>query len=224
MDLARELVLRVDKQATVRNWKGALLEMGGSVTWEFEGFVATAFLHGVSAQSSVWPTKRAAERDAAEAVLCEMDLSSDADRGKYKLARAKEAMAKAAVFATAELDAEWLKAGHDMLFEQLTVSAASVRGTEDAEWFLRGMRKRGSAFSRIMSSPVALSAHVLNVHAWGAKFGDEESCMALMVVTMRSGLTQWFVCPPQTSMTKARESVSLLAICGMGLVEFAGEC
>jgi len=226
----RCLVRLLLQPGRVENWKGLLLEAGGSVVCAAgnAGFVATASLpDGHTARSGEWPSKRGAEQAAAEEVLRAAGLDSAASRREAAAERTREAWA-AHLKSGVQVQADWLLS-HPLAFQAITMPVAALRAASEGtqaqrlKWFIRGMEKgSASAFQRMLGAPSCLSS-VLAVHAWGAATGEgeETSALALMSVTLNDG-QRWFASPgAQRSITQAREQVSKCAAVELCLIETA---
>lgn len=208
------------------NWKGALLEMNGSVTGfpceNASGFYAKAKLKGHISTSECFDSKKVAEQAASRQVLFQSGLGTPPERAALKLEQAKQAMALAARIAEAEVPATWLQAGHNLVFEELGVTEASTKGPKGAEWFVRHASKLNYSFNALMLSPVALPEHVESTYAWGATIGNNrEAHVAVALVTLKNEQGRWFVSQTQPTMTKARNNVAARALHDLGLVERA---
>ena len=203
------------------NWKGTLLEMGGKVeSFPLQGgFYAEGELNGHYTKSEVFSSKKASEQACSRQVLVKSGLSLPNERVAWKQKQARDAMEASARIAEAVVDASWLKAGHDLLFEELGVNQASTNGLKDVDWFIRHATKLNTTFQALALAPVALSEHVESVHAWGARMGDQ-ACVAVALVTTKQE-ARWFVGQTQPSMTKARNSVASIALCELGLIDYA---
>jgi hypothetical protein len=238
--LACALLRRVASAGGVCNWKGLLLECGGAVeasaSADGAGFVAVARLGRVSATSDAWPTKLAAETQAAQAALQAAGLGSAQERATADEADARAAMTHAASIASATLGAVAVPAARDLLFRPLTVNAQSLAQArvEGRAWFRRGVEK--DTFQRMLGAPLALPHAVRAVHAWGGSFagqgtdaGDTDAdfppslSLAVMAVTLASGQQRWFLSGAQPSQNKAKNAVARLAALELALLDAAAE-
>jgi len=227
--LARELLMAHSAPTDV-NWKGLLLEHGGTVTSGpgGGGFVASARVHGMTATSEAWPSKKAAETAAAAAVMDIAGLATEEQRDAVKMKAATEAMAEAAFVAGAQVKAAWLQSAPDVHFVPATMPAASfTKASEGPSWFRDGVKQKGSRLQRMLGAHIALPGVVSAVYAWTAAVGkstspDESLHLGLMVVTLPDETQRWFVSSAlQPSQTKAAEAVAVAAIHGLKLGEFA---
>jgi hypothetical protein len=228
--LARVLLHRVAAAGGVTNWKGLVLEAGGALSVERgagSSFVATATVRGVAATSDGWPSKLAAETQAAQAVMRAAGLSNAVERKAVSEEDAKQAMREAANLARSSLGVIDVSADERLQFRPVSMTEQSVARAreEGAAWFLRGVQK--DTFTRLMAAPLALPRVVKTVRAWVAttRSGD---VFALMTVTHTLGgggeteaQQRWFFAGPQPSATQAKVSVARVAVHALRLVEEA---
>jgi len=213
------------------NWKGALLELNGSVdsfpcTGKNDGFFAEAKLNKYISKSKEFSSKKKAEQAASRAVLLESRLVTPDDRAALKLEEAKAAMSMSArVTETLKVESEWFNSGKNLTFEELNVNPAIFNsGSKDAEWFLKHAVKPSNAFSAFKLSPVALPEHVESALAWGTTLDEtNKACVAIAVLTLKgkNNETRWFVSDAHPSMTKARNHVAVRALNELRLVDQA---
>jgi hypothetical protein len=246
--LARVLLRRVAAAGGVTNWKGLLLELGGALSvasaaggGTASGFVATATVRGVAATSDAWPSKLAAESQAAQAAMRAAGLGSAAERTVASAEDAKQAMRAASNLARSSLGLIDVSADEKLQFRPVAMTEQSVARASEAgaAWFLRGAQK--DTFHRMMGAPLALPRIVHSVRTWVAttRGGDE---FAVMSVTHARALgsggddqcaeqeaeqghgavqQRWFFAGPQPSTTKAKVSVARVAVHALRLVEAA---
>lgn len=213
------------------NWKGALLELNGSVdsfpcTGKNQGFFAEAKLNNYISKSKEFSSKKKAEQAASRAVLLESRLVTPDDRAAFKLEEAKAAMSMSArLKETLKEESEWFNSSKNLTFEELNVNPAIFNsGAKDAEWFLKYAVKPSNAFSVFKLSPVALPEHVESALAWGTTLDEtKKACVAIAVLTLKgkSKETRWFVSDAHPSMTKARNHVAVRALNELRLIDEA---
>ena len=226
----------VYKTEQIKNWKGQLLELGGTINTVDHldgGFLATASVFNFEAKAASMSSKREAEMEAARLVLCKVDGAASESSFSSEPIEAPEGPSFEEAITTSM--------PYNLPFQRHVFCVEPARSliidqikNEGVSWFLN--KTVSKALYRLFGAPILFPEIVKHVCAWTCALenSDDDSgadefklgatYFALLAVILKEGdTTRWFFSGPSESLKAAEKTAALSAIEDLNLIPVARE-